>query len=232
MLRLASEFPPSHLYLLSPKANSQTDIKQLNEVYKFWHQIWNDTFVELKGQELKYSDDFVRQDEIAVLYAEGKIVGTFSFSWFNLELSSHRNHSYFKSYPKDVLEKLEKQNLNQIMTMGYLAVHEDWRKTNLGPFVSEVLVGVACKRLVSSPASILLTFTRNNRKMNELGYRHGAKCLKASQREHNVEVDFIGVHRNEVQATPVAGIPELIESVWNTRIDHSHQHIEKEKQAA
>ncbi len=218
-LKRKTNLPPTQLYLMDARRPLPEHLGLYSRAYEFWHSIWNATFTELNGHGLTNSDNFFRQDEICVLASDQGILGLFCFSWFDLFNKCHADHSYFQSYPEAVLRSLKQDGVEKVMTMGYLSVAPEWRKTSYAPFVSEILVAAACKRLVESDAQTLITFTRNNRKMNELGYRHGARCLLAKQTEHNVEVDFIGVFRDEVKPTTAEGIPALADRLWRTRTE-------------
>lgn len=220
MISVLNQIPPTQLYLLDAQTPAEKEFELFRQTYQFWHHIWDTTFKELKNKGLQDSDEFHRQKEICVLTsAHNQVIGSFSFSWFDLRFQSHAQHSYFKLYPQPVMDYFAKNGLQKIMTMGYLCVHPEWRKSKLGPFVAEVLVGATCKRFLESDADVLITFTRNNRKMNELGYRHGARCVLGKQVGHNVEVDYIAWHREDVKPTSIPGLPPRIDKLWNSRIE-------------
>lgn len=218
----SQELPKSRLCLFNPRSPAAGDVERLNEVYHFWHGIWDHTFKELGGRGLRGSDDFHRQDEIAVIYSEDQILGAIAFSFFDLKIASHRQHSYFQAYPAEILAQIEEQGLHRLMSIGFLSVDPQWRKSRADAFVSESLVGVACQRFLESNAQLAIASTRNDRKMNDLAYRHGAQCLKAGQSQHNVEVDFVCFRRDGVLQTSVPGIPEFIAGLWRNREDTVH----------
>jgi hypothetical protein len=188
-------------------------------VYKFWKGIWNSTYLELEGQGIKQSDEFLRQDEICVAVSNKEVIGTLSFQWFDLSLNCHLEHSYFQIYPSSVLNKMKDLKVNKIMTIAQMAVAPAWRKSNYGTFVSELLMGAACKRMNQWPVDGAIAYTRNNRKVNDLFYRHGARCLLDRQKQHNVDVDFVIILKNEARPSDVPGLSEEIDKIWRQRVE-------------
>ena len=86
------------------------------------------------------------------------------------------------------------------MTMGNLTIAPGWRKSQIGFGVSEILLGLATKRFLASPATALITYTRNNRKTHDLVYRHGGIPLLQGHVSYGHESDIIAIYR--VQLNP------------------------------
>jgi|GEM_PF-4753258 len=190
-------------------------------VYDFWHRIWLKTFDELNGEKQLYSDDFHRQDEITFLTYRGEVISYFSFSFFDLSLRSHAEHSYFKNYPADVLAKLNDMGLTRVMTMGWFAVSPEWRKSSRGKLIAEAQLAMGYKRYLESDCDALIAFARNNRKVNELCYMYGSRCIKADQIVHHVSVDFLYTLKNEVRSNPDPSIASVVDHLWANRIIHN-----------
>lgn len=210
-----------HVY--AGRMPAEAEIKLFNQVYRFWHSIWSKTFKELEGREVLYSDDFDRHDEITVLTSEQQIIGILLLNWYDLRCEAHRSHSYFSAYPELIVRKMLKDGDHMIFTMGNLGVHPEWRKTKVGPLISDLLVGLACKRFLDSDGQRWCSYTRNDRKVNELCYRHGAKCLAADLTEHNVSVDIVSASREEIVVAHEPESGALIEELWAKRVIHGTQ---------
>lgn len=211
--------PNTQLYIISPHFPLPEHRRISDELYRFWKEIWNSTYLELEGQGVKESDEFLRQCEICAVVANNEVIGSLSFQWFDLSLQSHREHSYFQIYPQHVLDNMAALGATKIMTIAQMAVSPKWRKSSHGPFVSEILMGAACKRMAQWGVDGAIAYTRNNRKVNELFYRHGARCLLEQQKQHNVEVDFVIILRNEARPSNVPGLSHEIERLWHNRTD-------------
>lgn len=194
--------------------------------YAAAYQLWHDVVCEgLRSENLSevadnlQSDGFVSQDEIHVLFNNDKPVGVFAFSWMDLSFKATRQQKYFVSnYPHSVIEKLQQCANPIIMTMGQLAVHPDWRRSKIGPCVSELLVGFAVKRLQESPADILLSFSRNNRKTHDLSYRYGAQPIVQNHQSHGIASDILTIHRNDALPSPIEGMQAAVDKLWGLRV--------------
>jgi len=210
------------------------DHELINDIYRFWHRQWIQTFQELKGLSKLYSDDFIRQSEISFITHQNRIVSFFAHAFFDLRLESHRQHSYFKSYPTQFLEHLESLNLNKVMTMGWLCVDPTWRKAAKGTFIAQLQAGMAYKRFEKSEADTLITFTRNDRKVNDLAYLYGSICFLPKWKEHNVEVDVVYTLKSSLKNNPDPLLHNTRERLWNERIIHAdvQENFLKEKRTA
>ncbi len=189
---------------------------EYNKLYRSWDALWSKTYSELEGVQDLRSDDFERLNEVSGFYFKDEVIGVFCFNWYNLALPSHMKHSYFSAYPPEAIEKLKQMDAKIVMSMGNLAVLPDWRKRDSG-LISEAFVGLGCKRFLQSDADFLIAYTRNDRKVNELCYRHGAQCLVANHMEHNVSVDIIAISRKEVVIAQDKGVLDLVENLWGRR---------------
>jgi hypothetical protein len=192
------------------------------EYYSATYQLWYQSISEgltseglTEQAQALLSDDFLRQNEIHCLFNEALAIGLFAFSWMNLQFVATRKQQYFiKNYPPYLLDQICEQGHHVIMTMGHLSVHPDWRKSKIGFGVVDILMGFAVKRFLESPATLLLTFTRNNRKTHELCYRFGGKPLLKDQVSHTIASDIIAFHKDDVVPSPIEGIHEAVEKLW------------------
>jgi hypothetical protein len=216
--RLQTRLTSRLKYIVIPTRFISDECLALYEAsYLFWKEIWSRTFKEIKGLETLYSDDFLKQDEISILLSESKVIGMVTYRWLNLESQSHRDDSYFKLYSQDHIRAIQRDSNNKLMIMSHLGVHPEWRKASMGVLTSELLIGLATKRFLNSNANLLISYTRNDRRINDLVYRYGAKSLKKCLIEHNVEVDLIAILKNDVKESPFSGIPEMVQGLWNDR---------------
>lgn len=211
-----------YLFPAKPRWCDDRYLTQYNAAYGFWKAMIKEGLVS-EGLELQAagltSDEFIRQDEFACLF-QGEIpVGLFMFSWLDTSNPVVLDHSYFSSYPPAAIAALRDNDHRLIMSMGQLTVHADWRKGKVGPGISELLVGFATKRFMESSASALITFTRNNRKTNELGYRYGGVPLHQGAISHGIASDALAVYRNTVTPSCIKHAPEAVDCLWSQKIN-------------
>lgn len=210
-----------HVFTTNHPALAEREL--FEKVYLFWHEQWSRTFSELVGLEKLYSDDFLRHQEKTFLTYRGEVVAYFGLNWYDLNLLSHRSHSYFKVYPVDALDFLHRQDLKRVMTMGFLCADSKWRRSQVGLLVADCIVSLAYRRFKYSEADTLISFTRNNRKIDEMGYRNGSRTLKAGVKQYNVDVDFIYTLKNEVRESEDLTLRRTVDRLWDSRILHGEQ---------
>ncbi len=189
--------------------------------YEFWQEI---TLEGLHSEGLDEraaalnSDDFIHQDEIHCLFNGNEPVGLFAFRWMDLRFEATREQSYFKSYyPESVIAKLVEQRHFFLMTMGQLMVHPQWRRSKIGPCISEILVGFAVTRLLASPASALIAFSRNNRKTQDLCVNYGGSPLVESHRAYGLDSTIMIIYPDRVTDNPMPGISEATARLWQEK---------------
>jgi hypothetical protein len=136
------------------------------------------------------------------------------YDFRDLRMKAHRDLTYFQHYPSDVLEHLLAQGQEEVMMTGQLTVHPDWRKNKIGPFMSDVLMGLSVKRFVNSPASVKLAFTRNDRGIQNLCYRFGAIPLRKGHEAYGIPCDVVAFHRNDVRDSDQPALARAIDRLW------------------
>jgi hypothetical protein len=201
-----------------PKQARRQDVELVNKIYLFWHEVWTKTYAELDQKDRLFSDDFARHDEIVAIFQGNFVVGLFCFNWFWPFSVLDMDSRYWENYPTWLSSWAEEKRHSLLMSMSYLTVHPLWRKSQGSIPISELLVGLAVKRFASSKADALLTYTRNDRKTNELGYRHGGAALETMRTVHNIPSDAIAFDRMSIQESSTLGVGTRVEALWNKAV--------------
>lgn len=190
--------------------------------YLFWRDIILEGLISENLQQQAAhltSDEFVRQHEIHCLFNERQPVGLFAFCWMDLHYRATWQQNYFsQNYPEELLQRLCDQGHKMVMTMGQLVVDPSWRRSKIGPCVSEILVSFAIKRFLESPASILISFSRNNRKTHEMSYRYGANPLIQDRLSYGIASDILAMYKDSVRPCAFPGIQEATDKLWQSRL--------------
>jgi hypothetical protein len=184
------------------------------KAYAFWLEMWRDTFAAVQPTLTLHSDVFLRHREMSVIFLEEDPIGLIMYDFRDLSVRAHRDLSYFQHYPLEVVEELRTRGHCQLMLMGQLTVHPRWRRQSVGPFVSDALVGLSIKRFLASEASTMITFTRNDRSTQRLGYSFGAAALRQGHEAHGIASDVLAFHRDTVCECPTPGMAEVIARLW------------------
>lgn len=194
-------------------------IKEQGLLYETWKKGWEGTFQELSSDAQVVSPDFIRQSIVAGLFLNrSEVIGLQAYSIFNLNWNAHLEHPYFKTYPPKVFEILKNEGVQQVMTMEYLYVNPDWRRSVVGISLADVICSLGLRLFAASSAQAITSVTRNERKVNEMLYRKGAKCLASDLNLHNVAVDIIGFFKGQCIEEQNSEI-EFVEKFWLTKND-------------
>jgi hypothetical protein len=187
--------------------------------YDLWKMVMGHALqYESKLKEsLLYSDSFLQQREILAIFSQESAVALVMLDWVDLSFVATREHSYFSAYPSSVLDELMVANYQRLMLMSHLCVHEDWRRHKIGAGTSELAIGLAISRFLSSKAQGILTHTRNDRSTHRLVYGFGGIALHEDHLSHGIYSDSILVSRQSVTPCPVPGIQTLIDELYAQR---------------
>ncbi|MFV8250268.1 hypothetical protein [Bdellovibrio bacteriovorus] len=210
--------------LLNTSDPAQKDL--VEACYRLWRPVWSDTFAELSVQRDLYSEDFLDR-ELGGLFFNGQPVGFLLWRFFDLSRESHRGHSYFKNYSPELKELV--RALGQTMIISYMTIDPAWRKSETDIPVSELLISFSVKRFLESRAENLLGYFRNNRKTNEMFYRHGGIPLQKSTSAYNVDVDFAYItkasaHESTLPAAAAAATELWAEAIQTNNKSHTERH--------
>ena len=189
----------------------------LERAYEVWREGWRDTLFELEGSTELHSDEFGRQDEVAVFAVQQQCVAITGLRWLDLALPRSREDSYFKHWPGEALQKVDGR---LACVASNTVVHPAWRGTQvLAPEgVAEdparlafVTIALSVRRFLASSAECLIALTRNDRSIDRIAAALGATRL-AQIRLHGIETDVICIDR--ANATPRGAV---VSELWRRR---------------
>ncbi len=211
---------------------------QYADHYRSAYHLWKTQM----GHALKYesklvepelrSDDFFRQKELIAIFLKEEAIGLMVLDWLDLSFASTLESSYIQGYPASIIQGLIASGYQQIMTMGNLCVHPQWRRSLVGSGLSEAVIGLSVKRLLSSNAQGLLTYTRNERGIHRLVYSFGGIPLMRDHISHGMASDIIFTQRDHVIPCTIPGIQPAVDRLYahciDTQIDNAYFHWESE----
>lgn len=189
---------PWSYHLLRPRAVDASERERIARAHECWQETWGAMLRDLDGAELRFADDFSRQDEIGALFRGDECVGVSAYRFVDLSLSWHRCDSYFAAWPPSLLERMAAIT-PRVCIGSNLVVAPAWRGAIRPMRVSEMLLALAVRRWQESDAQIMVGTMRNDRRMNDVSYRMGAVPLRTNVRHHNVAVDLVVFTRNTVE---------------------------------
>jgi hypothetical protein len=196
---------------------SRTYDPLLEDAYEVWRDGWKATLLELDGNAALHSDEFGRQDELAVVAIGGRCIAVTGLRWLDMALPRSREDSYFKSWPSEAVVGVGD---HFVLIASNTVVHPAWRRTlieapkvQLGDPMRLVFATIALtvRRFVASSAQKLIALTRNDRAIDRVGAALGAQRL-AQTRVHGIETDVVCLTRsNAPPAEPI------VRELWSRR---------------
>lgn len=208
---------------LDPRRCRTEDAESLVEAYACWSRVWRTTLLELDGHETLFSDDFTRQDEVGVLFVKERAAAMACLRWLDFSLPLAREDSYFRVWPQEALDQLIARG-KRVLAASYLTVAPEWRGASRRLPALQIITELTLCRFLESGADAFAGQMRNDRKLNQLAYRYGARRLCTTQM-HGVSVDLIAAHPDEIDFG--SSSPEqraCTETLWNQAwTEYGHQ---------
>lgn len=193
-----------------------------NRTFKYWKDFWSDVFRELGSQALQV-DAFKRQSVITVITNEDEICGLHTYSFYNLGLDAHLEHSYMKSsYTDNFLKKVKAKN---VMTMEHFTVDEKWRTKNIGVSLAHTLMGLGLEIAKFYNCEAVITSARVDIGAAKICASFGAKTIETKEM-HNVPVDLMVWYRDTMRESDKPDVKNLIEHFWKNRESSAMQNLE------
>lgn len=184
-------------HLMCPRSVDAAERERMVRAHLCWRDTWGAMLWDLDGEELRFSDDFSRQDEIGALFNGNECVGLSGYRYVDLSLPWQRVDSYFQPWPPELVEQIAAAT-PRVCIGSNLVVAPSWRGSLTPMRVSEMLLALAVQRYAESDAQIMLGTMRNDRRMNHVSYRMGARPLRTNVMHHHVAVDLVMFTRNTV----------------------------------
>jgi hypothetical protein len=196
----------------APRRDSEGDYAS---VYRFWLEMWRATFAEVDARIELFSDVFLTHREVSAVLHDNRPLGLIMYDFRDLRVQAHRDMKYFKPYPDELLDSLRDRHDGRVMMTGQLTIHPDFRRRSAGPFMSELLVGLATRRFLSSGYPVMIAFTRNDRNAHELAYRFGAEPLQRGVEAYGIGSDLVAFYPDRTHDSELPGLSRIIDRLWH-----------------
>lgn len=203
-----------HYHLVQPRSNGH--VPALVMGYTVWREGWAATFRELHGAADLFSDDFTRLDQIGVLVYEGRCVSVTGIRWLDLSLPWSVHDSYFRSWPRHVLDAL---GTGLLCISCNTIVAPEWRggtihERDRDPMtLKDVTIRMSLRRFVESQARVFVGVARNDRNMHRVAGDLGSRRMARIQM-HGIDSDICGWTRSDV-----VDLGPIVEELWRRRTE-------------
>lgn len=193
-----------------------------NPAFLYWRDTWSEFFRRAGSppDALKV-DSFLRADYIIVLHDGPTIAGMLLSTIFHTEALSTYEHPQIAPYPPAVLERLRNFRSGRCLSGEYLSVHPEYRKSELGISLAEIMVGLLQRIFLSCEAEMLLASTVRAAHVAEIARDYGYEEV-GSYLKLGVDCVMMCNTAEGVVEHPRAEVREAIQRFWAFRHDYSH----------
>lgn len=194
---------------LQQVCETQSDL--VNDIYQMWRQTFGKV-LEKAGADLDVGD-FFRSHSAGVLTYLDEVVAFNLFTNFNFQLHAHRDHPYFQSLDKALIDDVTSKS-GKVMTMEYFTVSPLWRKQNREIHWGEILAGLGLQYLDQSTVEVGVGTPRKDIKVDEMCERLGA-TIRGSVQKMNYECAVVVFEKKQGRSFENPLTRHWVNRLWN-----------------
>lgn len=220
-------------YLFTPSYVANQHTETFNKVY----QTWKNSFTELlsaSGAKVD-PDDFFRNTYVGAVMRNEDVVCSSTMTMFDLRHLAARDHHYIQALKPGTIDKLKEQNIFRLISIEYLNVLPEWRKSHSQILWTEVLIGLGLKMMDESPADAILGMPRTEVKVVNVCLNLEAREIQEPIMKMNYPCAIVIFDKKEKRQFKNEVTNQYVHSLWDSRIlTHQEERHEapKKKQAS
>jgi hypothetical protein len=191
-----------------------------NELYTYWRNFWSRTLSDNKSHDHLNPYEFMKSDIIAALVSNNRIAGMFLHSLINFEQINHNDHPYLANARGELFtEFMTKNNFRYALTMEFLSVSEEWRKSVTGVSLGAVLIGLSCHLQNQLETQACFGRGREDIGVDRILKGYGGCVLQTKVDMHNTPVSFVAIPEQATYEFSDPNVNSLVSSLWERRKD-------------
>ncbi len=219
-------------YIISKYSNQSQSIELSNIIFQNWRNVWSQVFNDGGRTFTPNVDDYMRQDFIVSLFYKSQLVGFHFYSLFNIHKKMSELHSYFSGVNPESFQRLRDQNMTQIMSMEYLTVMPEFRKGTLSVPWAEVIISLGQKFLDTVGGDLCFGTARKDIRVDNMGLKLGFESLQLPISKYSYPCEVMICTSNSIREHPDKSTAEIINQIWENRIDSRDNKILPNQQVA
>ncbi len=201
-------------------STKQDELELRNRAYSLWREVWYAVFKKVNQAEALNPDEFFRQDIAAcILDRNHELVGMHLYTFFDLSARSDREHSYFAGIEDSALQKLANAGCIRLMSMEYLTVNPQWRKSLSGTAWADILVSLGQRVMQASGYDAVVGTPRTDIGVDKIGDRLGFRTYQEQITKYDYFCSLMACSKEEVKSHPDGVTREFVDQLWKDRID-------------
>lgn len=192
-----------------------------DKAYDYWLKFWNQVYVDNGTTDQADGADFQRADIVALLISGDEIASMHLYSIVNLENAASSHYPYFAGeHGRSFYEALKPLSLKTAMTLEYLTVNPDWRKSKIGFSLTPVVCGLAYEIQKTLKVDVTLGRCRQDVRSHELMLERGGQILLPDIVMHKTSTHFCVLRLDDLKPHhPDPVVTNLTQSFWMNRRD-------------
>ncbi len=230
-MSLKNDFRVNDLYCIafSPKKHETISTQLYTATYNMWLEVWKNSYKFFGWDPSKvYSDQWCRQDLILGLYKNDKPIGAAFFDEKNLRLPLFYNDSFFRMWPKELLDKISRwPNSEKALICTLFTIAPEYRKKNSEFDYKGLLHGLCLKQFVKMGNPFMIGTTVKS-SMSEISKVHAAHLLLENVDENGLIVDLLYWKREDMLNFSFPQINLSVNTVWENQSRDNIVNLQKD----
>lgn len=188
-------------------------------VYKLWTETWKKTFGDVGSFEAFSPDEFYRQDIIPVIAYKDEPIAAHFYSLFHLDNPAAMDHHYFEIFSKGSIQELRKSNRKLLMSLEYLTVNPEYRKSQSGVSFAEMLISLGCLVLREIGYDAALGVAVKAAKVDKMAFKLGFDLLDDNACRGNLVCDIVVRYLETIDNSlhPEIDVDRYMKQLWETK---------------
>lgn len=208
----------SYHILSTDSAFYPSENKLRNEIFTAWHSLWTDIYSEKNSGYEFTSDEFTRQKVItAILYKE-QIAAVHLYSFFHLESLADLKMKYFHFFSEDYLNYLRRRQVKTVMSMEFLTVLPEFRKSKIGFSIGSVISQLGTQLFGESHVDAIVAPARNDVGVNKMSYDLGFSCIEKNTEQRGFTCDLIACFQGSQKPSGIKSVRDCAEQLWSPKV--------------
>ena len=218
---LGTKIRDAKYYILSGKLSPDSQHFEIyKNTYELWTKTWKKVFGDVGSFEAFSPDDFYRQDYIPVIASGNEPIAAHFYSLFHIDNPAAMDHHYFEIFSEEVIASLRSRGIKKMMSMEFLTVNPEYRKTNTNISFAEIQIVLGSKLMSEINFDIALGVAIKAAKIDKMAIKLGFNVLDSHAKRGNLVCDIVGRHSFSVGEIfhPNSELNSYIENLWSNRI--------------
>ncbi|MCB0365645.1 MAG: hypothetical protein H6624_04430 [Bdellovibrionaceae bacterium] len=188
-----------------------------NEIYNLFSMVHGPvTHDSISG------DTFLRNEVCTGIFVNQKAVACHQYCFFNLETNAATASKYFQSISKISWDFFKDHNLTYVMSLEYLTVHPDFRKSKSGVSFAGVLGSLATMYMRERNADAGTAISRVDLKVDRTAAAIGFETIESGLNCFGYDCCFQVCRTDRIKPNEDRGAGLLAEKLWQSRRDYTN----------